>query len=263
VTGAGRALAVLGLSVLSVLPAWAQAEGPEEIVAGLSQNRVQITANFDGSAILIYGAVKRDAPDPGTPPLAVVVTVEGPSAPLTIRKKDHVAGIWLNRDSVTIDAAPSFYVVATSAPLAASLSETDDLRFQVTLQHLIHAIGITGEAANSEDFVAALERIRANQGRYRVEENTVQLVEDTLFRADVTLPPDLVEGNYQVRMFITRGGHVVDMKESTIFVRKAGLERFLFNLAQDQPFLYGLISLAIAVIAGWAASEAFRYLRNR
>jgi uncharacterized protein (TIGR02186 family) len=251
------------LAVCLVLLVGLPLRAEEQIVAGLSQNRVQITANFDGSAILIYGAVKRESPDPGSPPLAVVVTIEGPSSPLTIRKKDRVAGIWLNQDSVTIDAAPSFYVVATSAPLADSLSETDDLRFKITLQHLIHAVGISGEAPNSEDFVTALERIRTDQGRYRVDENTVQLVENTLFRADVTLPPDLVEGNYKVRMFITRGGQVVDLKELTIFVRKAGLERFLYNLAQDQPFIYGLISLAIAALAGWAASEAFRILRSR
>lgn len=250
---------LLALALLCPLPALAQ----EEIVAGLSQNRVQITTDFNGSAILVYGAIKRSAPDPTTPPLAVVVTAEGPSFPLTIRRKDRVAGIWLNAQSVNVDAAPSFYAVATSAPLAESLSETDDLRFKITLQHLIHAIGISGEAADSEAFIAALERVRTQQGRYRIEENSVQLVENTLFRADVSLPPDLVEGNYKVRMFITRGGRVVDMKETTIFVRKAGLERFLYNLAQQQPFVYGLISLAIAALAGWGASETFRILRNR
>ena len=55
--------------LLLALPAF----GQERIVAGLSQNQVQITATFDGSAILIYGAIKRDAPDPGGPPLAVIV----------------------------------------------------------------------------------------------------------------------------------------------------------------------------------------------
>ena len=241
----------------------AAAFAQEEIVAGLSQNQVQITANFDGSAILIYGAVKRDTPDPGTPPLAVIITTEGPSTALTIRKKDRVVGIWLNQDSVNIDLAPSFYAVSTSLPLVQSLSETEDLRFRVTLPHRILAIGITGEAQNSKDFVTALIRIRTAQGRFRVEENSVQLVQDTLFRADVILPSDLVEGNYLVRMFLTRGGQVVDEKDLTIFVRKAGLERFLFNLAQEQPLVYGLISLAIAVIAGWAASAGFRWLRGR
>lgn len=255
-----RRLAALLLAMLMLaLPVAAG----EQIVAGLSQDDVRITANFDGSAILIYGAIRRDAPDPPGPKLAVIVTIEGPSTPVTIRKKAHVAGIWINRETVKVEAAPSFYAVASSAPLADSLSETDDLRYAVTLPHLIQDIGISSQADNAEDFVAALQRVRTDQGRYRVEEGTVQLVEDTLFRADVTLPADLVEGTYKVRMFITRGGKVLDAKDLTIDVYKAGLERFLFNLAREQPLVYGLISLALAAIAGWAASEIFRIIRQR
>ncbi len=60
------------------LPASSDRAEGERIVAGLSQNRVAITANFDGSEILIYGAVKRDAPAPKGSQLDVIVTVEGP-----------------------------------------------------------------------------------------------------------------------------------------------------------------------------------------
>jgi hypothetical protein len=54
---------------------------------------------------------------------------------------------------------------------------------------------------------------------------------------------------------------VIDSLESTIDVRKEGLERWLTNLAHDQPLIYGLLSLLIAVVAGWAASAGFRFLR--
>ncbi|MGB5871220.1 MAG: TIGR02186 family protein, partial [Albidovulum sp.] len=40
------------------------ARAAEEVVAGLSQDRIQITANFDGSDLLIYGAVKRETAIP-------------------------------------------------------------------------------------------------------------------------------------------------------------------------------------------------------
>ena len=87
-----RALALL---MALALPAAAQ----EQIVAGMSQNRVSITADFDGSEILIYGAVKRDTPPPTGAPLEVIVTVEGPSTPVSVRRKGRVAGIWVNTDS--------------------------------------------------------------------------------------------------------------------------------------------------------------------
>lgn len=243
------------------LPTAAMAAG-EEIVSGLSQNRVAITANFDGSEILIYGAVKRDAPAPTAAPLEVIITVEGPSTPLVIRKKERRAGIWVNVAAITVDAAPSFYAVATTGRIEDILSGTDDLRFKITLDHAIKAIGSTAEAEGAESFVEALERIRNADDSYRLLVGQVQLVEETLFRTDIALPANLTEGDYKVRMFITRGGRVIDQMERVIGVRKAGLERTLYVMAHEQPFLYGLISLALAVVAGWAASVAFRLMKR-
>lgn len=255
------------LALLLVLAGPALAQSPkdavdEKIVAGLSQNRVSITANFDGSEILIYGAVKREEPAPTTSRLEMIITVQGPSVPLVIRRKEKRAGIWLNTASVNIDAAPSFYVVASTGPMDKILSGTDDLRHRISIPHAIRAVGISAEAQNAPDFVEALLRIRQDEDRYRLAEGRVQLVEQTLFRTDVVLPANLTEGNYRVRIFLLREGHVVDTQERIIGVRKAGLERFLFNLAHERPFIYGLTSLIMAAVAGWAASAAFRYLRR-
>jgi len=244
-----------------LLPTAALAEG-EEIVSGLSQNRVEITANFDGSEILIYGAVKREAPAPKGAPLQVIITVEGPSTPLVIRRKERRAGIWVNTSSITVDAAPSFYAVSTTGPIDKILSGTDDLRFKITLPHAIRAVGSASEASGSKEFLDALARIRSTDESYRLLENRVQLVDETLFRTDVALPANLTEGNYKVRMFITRSGRVIDSMERVIGVRKTGLERTLYIMAHQQPFLYGVISLALAAVAGWAASAGFRLLRR-
>ncbi len=249
---------LIGAALLALLLAGPAAA--EEIVAGLSQNRVSITADFDGSEILIYGAVKRDAPAPEGR-LEVIITVEGPKTPLIIRKKSQIAGIWINRDQVKIDAAPSFYAVATTGPLVEILSDTDDLRHTITLPRVIRAVGISAEAANSPDFVDALLRVRQTEDRFRVMEGMVQFTEATLFRTDVVLPANLTEGQYTVRMFLTRAGHVVAEQERVIGVRKEGLERLIFTMATEQPLAYGLVSLLFAVVAGWGASAAFRLIR--
>jgi uncharacterized protein (TIGR02186 family) len=230
-------------------------------VAGLSQSRVSITARFDGSEILVYGAVKRDTPPPEGPPLEVIVTVEGPAAAVMVRRKDHSFGLWINRDSVKIDAAPSFYAVATTAPLADFLSDTEDLRHHISIPRVIRAVGIAAEAPDAPSFTDALIRIREAEGAYVISEGAVTLSQDTLFRTDVALPANLTEGKYRVRIFLTRGGLVVDELESSIDVRKEGLERWLTNLAEQQPLIYGLLSLLIAVLAGWGASAAFRFIR--
>lgn len=234
----------------------------EQIVAGMSQNRVSITADFDGSEILIYGAVKRDTPAPEDKgPLEVIVTVEGPSTPVAVRRKDRVAGIWINNASVRIDSAPSFYAVATTGPLNHILSDVDNLRYGITIERVIRAIGIADEADKAGEFILALLRVRTNEGRYRLLEGKVELTEETLFRADIVLPANLTEGEYKVRLFLLRDKRVIDSQERVIGVRKEGLERFVFNLAQEQPLIYGLVSLVLAALAGWGASAAFRLIR--
>ena len=85
----------LALMLLVALPVRA-----ETIVAGLSQNIVSITTDFSGSELLIYGAVKRDAPIPAGKPLEVIITVQGPSRALTVRRKERRFGIWMNTESV-------------------------------------------------------------------------------------------------------------------------------------------------------------------
>lgn len=248
-----RALALL---LLLAVPA-----GAETIVAGLSVAQVSITAAFTGEQILVYGAVKRDAPAPATPPLHVIVTVEGPQAPVTVRRKERRWGIWMNTGAVTIDSAPTLYAVASTGPLAEVLSGTEDLRHRISIPRAIRAVGISAEAADAPQFVAALLRLQAAAGRYEAPGNGVRLTEDTLFRADIRLPPDLTEGDYRIRLFLTRGGRVVDWTQQVIPVRKAGLERAIFTLSRTQPLLYGLLAVALAALAGWGASAAFRLLR--
>lgn len=234
----------------------------EQVVLGLSQNRVAITANFDGSEILVFGAVKREDPIPEGDPLEVVVAVSGPSEPITVRRKDKRFGIWVNTESVTIDGAPSFYAVATSGPLSEVLSTEADETHRVSVAKAITSVKAQETYENSADFAEAVARIRTDNGLYALHENTVELDQETLFRTSISMPANLTEGDYQTRVFLTRGGEVISSYKTQIAVRKVGLERFLFNLSRQQPLVYGLLSLAIAVIAGWSASAFFRYIRQ-
>lgn len=248
-------LLAIGLSITSGGPAAA-----ETVVAGLSRDAISITANFDGSEILIFGAVRRTAPPPGNAPLEVIITVEGPSRPVTVRRKSYRFGIWVNTDAVDVDAAPTFYAVATTGPLDEVLTHTEDLRHQVSIPRAIRAVG-TG-VADTETFTEALIRLRSGEGLYQMNEETITLRDATLFDTSVRLPANLVEGDYRTRIFLAREGEVIDIFEQDILVRTVGLERMIYTLAHTQPLIYGMLSLVIAIAAGWLASAVFRYLRG-
>jgi uncharacterized protein (TIGR02186 family) len=236
-------------------PVWA-----EEIVLGLSSDQVAITATFDGSDLLIFGAVKRDAPIPAGPPLEVVITVAGPLTPVTVRQKERRLGIWVNAGRSDVDAAPSFYAVATTGPLSEVLDDTEDLRHSVSIPRAIRSIG--NEVTNSADYTDALIRVRQQEGLFQSLEGLVTLDEQTLFRTQIALPANLIEGRYDTRIFLTRDGKVIDKFETDISVRKVGIERWLFNLAHQMPVAYATLTICMAILAGWAASTAFQSFRR-
>ena len=232
----------------------------EEIVLGLSRDEVSISASFEGSDILVFGAIKREAPIADDSKLGIIVTVAGPDLPITVRRKDRRLGIWVNTDHVNVDLAPSFYAVATNAPMTEVLRDLEDLRHEISIPRAIRSVG--AEVSDSANFTEALIRIRQQQELYQNLEGAVDLDEDTLFRTAITLPANLTEGSYEARIFLTRDGKVIDEHVTIIPVQKVGLERWLYNLAQDQSVIYGLMSLAIAIAAGWGASAVFTLLRR-
>ncbi|MEO0938157.1 MAG: TIGR02186 family protein [Pseudomonadota bacterium] len=239
-----------------------QVAAAEEVVLGLSQDEVAITTSFDGSEILIFGAVKREAPIPDGPPLHVVMTISGPSEPVMVRRKDKRFGIWVNTDAVEVDLAPSFYAVVTSAPMQEAMRDTENLRYKVSIPRAIRSVGAPAGISDAEAFRDALIRIRTGENLYQVLEEQVVIDDQTLFRTSIRLPAALAEGAYPTRIFLTRDGTVISRYETVIDVRKVGLERWLYSLSREQPLIYGLMSLAIAIFAGWGASAAFSLLRQ-
>jgi uncharacterized protein (TIGR02186 family) len=234
----------------------------ERIVLGLSQEEVAITATFDGSSLLIFGAVSRDAPIPQGSALDVIITVTGPPGPVDVHRKERRFGIWINTDTVHLTRAPSFYAVASTGPVSEILSAVEDLRHGITLDQVVRTVGASEAAEDVGNFTAALVRIREKSELFQIRDGGVALDQQTLFRTAINLPSNLVEGAYQARIFLLRDRQIVDQFETAIDVRKVGLERWLYTLANTRPLVYGLMSLVIAIGAGWGASAAFRALQR-
>ena len=244
------------------LPARAQDAPPaDRVVAALSQNRVAITAGFEGLEILVYGAIARGQPA-REESFGIVVTVVGPSLPVTVRRKDRIAGLWINAESIRVSSAPSFYAVASSGPLADTISRTEDLRYRVSLEHALRQITTADAVAPREAFLDAIVRLRRDAGLYVLRPGGVRIDDGVLFRTTVPLPANIVEGVYTAQVLLTRDRAVIDSFRAEIDVRKAGLERIVYDLSRNAPLLYGVASILVAMAAGFAASEVFRILRR-
>ena len=236
----------------------------ERILTGSAQDEVAITATFSGSELFVYSAIARGrflSVGEGRPD--IIIVVRGPSSPVMVRKKDRVGGVWMNRKAVRIAAAPSFYAVAATAPLDEILEPLDDFTYRISIDRAVLVAGIPfSSAADPASFGDALIRLKRQSELYRYSPFGVTLKGGTLYQARFRMPANIVEGDYEVRVFLLRDGHVKDQARLALPVRKQGVERVLYTAAHETPLIYGVLTLFTALFFGWGASELFRLLRR-
>jgi len=235
----------------------------QTVVTGISADKIALTANFNGSEIFVFGAIRRDAPiDPDSPPLDIIITIKGPERNLMVRRKERRLGIWFNAESVRVRDVPTFYAIASTRPLEGLLTETERLRHQIGMDQAVRRVGSHADLTDTSGFATAVVRLKEGSGQYGQFDGGVTLAEETLFQTSFLLPANLIEGLYQAEFFLVRDRLVISSGKTEINVEKEGIERWLYNLARQQPLFYGLFSVAVALAAGWLAATAFRIARR-
>ncbi len=235
----------------------------ETVVTGLSTDNIALNATFDGSELFVFGAIRRDAPPPpGAEPVGIIITIKGPARTVKVQEKARRFGIWMNTESVRVRQAPSFYAIATTRPLDEMLSQTERLRHQIGMDQAVRRVAGNADLADTSAFTDALVRLRMSKGIYQLLEGDISVAQDTLFQTSIHMPANLVEGDYAAEFFLVRDRKVISSGGTTIRVEKTGMERWLFNMARNQALLYGLMSVALALAAGWLAAEGFRLAKR-
>lgn len=232
---------------------WAQS-----LVADLSSHLIAITTGFTGTEVVLFGAVDGAEGPSAAGPGAVAVVVQGPESETTVRRKERVAGIWINTDSLTFARVPTFYTVATSMPVEALVPPSVLQRHEIGLDHLRLVPEGETDAETVAEFRAALIRNKQRADLYGTETGQVAFLGQRLFRTTIYFPANVPTGLYTVSVFLIRDGDVVSAQTTPLAVSKVGFSASLSDFARRQSFLYAVVGLSLAVAAGWLAGLIFR-----
>lgn len=255
-----RRIAPLLVALLSLLcAASAQAE---RIVVSLSTHVVQITSNFTGADLLLFGSVERDAATVARRGgYDIVVTVTGPRQTAVTFRKRRVLGLWVNAESRTFVNAPSYVAVLANRPVDAIADPVLRRRLQLGLASTLLPQVIGPDIADvtpDDPFRSAFLRLRLEHGLYREEANAVTFLTPTLFRTSIALPATVPVGNYEVDVKLFADGALLARETTAIEIVKVGFEQFVASAAREQGIAYGLVTVAMALATGWLASVIFR-----
>lgn len=245
--------------LLSVgLTAAAEEQRPEVVQSDISMREISIQSNFTGVEIVLFGSIDfSKAPAPDEKPYDVIMVVRGPDRPLVVRRKERIAGLWMNGDSKTFSAVPDFYAVLASRPFRAIASEETLKPLGIGFANLDY--GKTVEGDNTDDeFRANLIRLQQERRLFQESDDAIGFIGRSLFRGSVDLPVNVPIGRYTTQVFLFRDGKLLSQSQSSLQVHKVGLERVVYMLAYRYPLTYGLLAVLIAMSAGLLAWTAFR-----
>lgn len=257
-------VAALSVSVASAPAAPDLTAAPERLEIDVSTRNVAVTSNFTGKEIIVFGTVENSrqvSAESGF--YDVVVIVEGTKTPLVARKKSNVAGLWINTSAIRFASLPSYYAIASTRPVdeIADVAVMDKLR--IGFRHVQFQVASKGPASGIDakmldEVKGAIVRLKRKEGLYASNDYNVAFIGRSLFRAAVELPANIPVGPIEARVYLFRSGELLSEATVKLALERAGAERYLHAFAYEQPLLYGLFCVAVAVGAGLLGASLFR-----
>ena len=262
--GIALVLLVLGplaamAATTSATPAAPALSDKERVEADISTRHVAVGANYSGSQVVIFGTVensKQPTAEAGYYDIAVVI--EGPGEALIARRKSNIFGVWLNTRFMNFEKVPSYYAVLSTRPVAEMAPRPVLFQHGIGFENMKLVPVEPGKAKDVDDFRSAVIRLKMAQQLFQEEPKGVAFTGRSLFRATLTLPATVSVGEFTAWIYLFREGELLSTFKARLNLERDSLEQTVFTVAQTYPLLYGISAVAIAVLAGIAASAVFR-----
>ncbi len=237
----------LWLALLALPKAYAS-----PITAEISTDRVEISTGFSGASVLVFGATENAIG--GEMPEDIVVVATGPTQGMVVRRKINVLGFWVNGPSARFPEVPGFYALSATKRVWEILPEQERRDYRLGFDNL----RLRSEGNRNPAFRAALLELKQADGRWQEYVAPVTRAGDRLFSARIAFPATVQTGDYQIEVLLVRDRRVLARQELSLRVERVGTAADIAGVARQQPLLYGVICIILAVFAGWIGSVLFR-----
>ena len=233
---------------------------PQEASANLTlkANRDHIKVDFlyHGSTVTVSGQVERDAD--------LMIKISSPEGHQSFKKKGKAAGVlWMNIGDIEFDHTPNLYFLHSTKTLEEMLSpeeaDANTIGYSALGKHMDIA-PVTDENEKTKWFKEFV-KFKESSRLYAISSGKISLSQKSDlqdFSIKLDWPYEAPPGDYIVTVYAVRGGHIIEKAEAKVLVEQVGIIKTLSNMAKNSGAVYGLISIAIALGAGFGVGLVFR-----
>ncbi len=215
-------------------------------------NSLDIREYFRGAELTISADIPKGA--------SAMVELKGASHETHLLRKGRRGGLWMSVGEVTVEGAPSVYLVMSTPDVASQSGEQERQAYGELQKHVEFQGALPKEGAGL--LFPQLVKLKESEGLYGVFPNSLKVVGNSANRSTVEgqlrLPSNISPGNYQITLSVLNGGKLLESQSVEMPIEMKGLPAFLTNLARKNAVLYGVFAVVIALLTGLIMGVVFK-----
>lgn len=241
--------AILSLSMISALPAMAQAPSIHpsrpNLAAALSEHHIEVDVDFSGTRITLFAVSDEwDNPD-----VAFAVALVGPHKPYAVTRHSKN-----EKERFEFISAPAVLAVAAEQTLN-EISSPEALALAgINPRYSAKPLPEYASDPKLEYWRHAFAELKAQDGLFSTHDQGLERLDGGLIRADIDLPAAAPPGEYDVRIFLFQDGVLLAEAQTPLKLEREGVEHALFALSHNHPIMYGLLAVLLGCGVGIGAA---------
>ena len=161
-------------------------------------------------------------------------------------------------ESIIFSNIPKYYYIASNRKIE-DITDISEIKKRKLNFNNFEPTYIKIDYKNlDKNWYKALKRNMKKKQFWKIEENSITLNKNTLFRKTLSLPSNVSTGVYNVKILHYRKGNLISQEESKIKIDKTGISANIYEFAQNFSAIYGIIAVIIALFFGWFTNFIFR-----
>jgi uncharacterized protein (TIGR02186 family) len=246
----GRKVAWLGLGLLLVgaLPARAAEPGLK-----VSPPAVQIGTFFNGQTVTVSGTIPAGA--------QAVLEMMGPSAEEHLMRKGRRGPLWMNVGTITVQNAPSLYLVMSSAKELLTAAPAEATWGYRALEKRIVFSGKI-EPSERQKFLEQFLELKESENIYSSRPGALKVAAASggvsAVTASFPLPTNIRPATYKICLSVIADGKAVSNTCTDLTVEMVGFPALMAQLAHQHGVAYGVLAVVLAIVVGFAMGFLFK-----
>jgi len=232
---------------------------PASAMLTASANHDHITIGFfyNGSTISIRGE--------SDPSEELIIKITAPEEHQVLKQKGKVGGmLWMNVGTLKFERVPNFYAIHSTKKLEDLLSNEELEKYTIGYSALEKHVEVTPVANEQEKskWFGEFVKFKEDSRVYALSSGKIETKMNEAGRQEYSIQTDwpyqAAPGDYAATVYAVKNGKVVEQTETKVKVEQVGMVKALATMAHNNAAFYGILSIGIALGAGFGVGLVFR-----